>query len=450
MPTRYDELYRQSQLTNQNTQQPLMGAAGGGTTLMGGMNPAMMAGVAQGAASMISPVIGRVNWGSNLFNFSDAFRSPQDERPLSTPADLNQEAAFTGKTMREIYDEARTAELSNMEAFRDTQRQMAARQGSTMYEQAQMAMSQRQLMSDARGLSGGAQEFAERGLGAQEQMVLAQIQNSTMDQLLQIDAESLQDSNIATEVGLRAMQLEEQLNPAFREAAEIRRAAEMAWQSGNEEEYSRLMDVYFSQTDQLYGTNLSGLVSGSGQLDTAALAQTIAKFNEPPTAGSAIMTIGAWSLGGGAALLGAGKVAGVTAGTPVGNMAATILAAGKKFGLVTTGTAGMSGLPAGVKGLGLIKAGGWGMAGAGVFLLPAIKYIAIAALVGVAAYGLYKVGETVYRAAMSDEARDRATQNALRDFRQTARDNEWTDQAIETAVEAAKRSQKLPPRAANW
>jgi hypothetical protein len=422
MPTRYDELYRQSQLTNQNTRQPIMGAAGGGTTLMGGANPAMMAGVAQGAASMIQPTtsLGIFNW----------LRPQQEQQPLSTPADLNQEAAFTGKTMREIYEEARTAELSNLEAFRDTQRQMAARQGSSMYEQAQMAMSQRQLMSDARGLSGGAQEFAERGLGAQEQMVLAQIKNSTVDQLMQIDAQSLQDSNVATEVGLRAMQLEEQLNPQFRELAEIRRAADMAFQMGDQDEYSRLLSAYFQGTDQAYGTNLSNVVTSSSY-DSAALTQTLRELQNPQGFWSRAIGIGAPALG--TYVTGSSITGALASGT---GLMSKILVGTK---LATIGTAGVTT----VGGASLMTAAG------GLSLTPvgwAILGVAAVAAIGYTAYKIYQNRDIFW----TEERRNSEIQKALNDARREMQQEGYDPQFIENIVRESKDLAKLPPKASNW
>jgi hypothetical protein len=428
MPTRYDEMFRQSQLINSNTRQPM----GGGTALMGGMNPSMMAGIAQNSTAMISPPLARVGFGANLFGFGDAMRSPQDDTPLSTPADLNQEAAFTGgKTMRDIYEAARTAELADVSKFRDDQRQRTARQGSSMYEQAQMAMSQRQLMSDARGLSGGAQEFAERGLGAQEQMVLAQIQNATRDQLMQIDAQSLQDSNIATEVGLRAIQLEEQLNPQFRQLAEVRRAAETAFQMGNEAEYTRLMNSYFEQTDQAYGTDLSGIIT-SGGYNSEALAKTLQKLQNPDTPMERLMDVAIPILAG----LGLYKATGaVSASLATGGFLAKALSFA---GLASAGTAGVT------------AAGGTAVAtGAALTTNPVGWFIlgaAAIALVGWTAYQIYENRDVFW----SDEKRDQETQKALNDYRREQRQAGYTPQQIEQGVRAAKDIAQLPPKATNW
>jgi hypothetical protein len=413
MPTRYDDMFRQSQLINSNTRQ----STGGGTALMGGMNPSMMAGVAQGAGSLMQPL------SMGMFNFLS--KPQENQQPLSTPADLNQEAAFTGgKTMRDIYEAARTAELADVSKFRDDQRQRTARQGSSMYEQAQMAMSQRELMSDARGLSGGAQEFAERGLGAQEQMVLAQIQNATRDQLMQIDAQSLQDSNIATEVGLRAVELEEQLNPQFRQLAEVRRAAETAFQMGNEAEYTRLMNSYFEQTDQAYGTNLSGIITADGY-NAEALAKTLKELQNPKGGWERALNIAT------PLLVGAGVYA--KGGLIAGGIAKVL----------TIGGVGAAGTAAGA--LNLALAGG--AAGvSGTVILPWVLAAAAVAVVGWTAYQLYKNRDMFW----SDAKRDQEIQKALNDYRREQQQAKYTPQQIEQGVRAAKQIAELPPKAKDW
>lgn len=162
---------------------------------------------------------GQTNFSAYPVNQTATIGGPGEVVPTTpTPVDMNEEIAYTGQTRTEIARAAEKAQLSDLADFRNMQRQTVARQGSTMFEQAQMAMSERQLMSDTRGLTGGAKDFAETGLGAQQQMALAQIKNATMDQLLQIDAQSLQDPQIAQDAMFRALEIDELLNPAVAEA----------------------------------------------------------------------------------------------------------------------------------------------------------------------------------------------------------------------------------------
>jgi hypothetical protein len=328
MPTRYDELYRQSQLTNQNTRQPI----GGSTTLMGGINPAMMAGVAQSAASMFAPPpTTRIGWGG--FDLFGGLQQPQQqqtptqpmETPVTTPADMNEEVAYTGgQTFRDIRMQAEREELARLAQLRQNQMQGAAMQGSSMYEQARMAMSQRQLMSDARGLSGGAQEFAERGLGAQEQMALAQIKMGTTQQLLEIEAASLQDPRIAQEFGARAAELAKQDDPRLITAEGILQQAQMAREEGNLVEANRLTMQYFEQINELYGSSIPTGPGVSPEVIDQALVSKIADIANERTAWGEIV--------GWAGALGVPAAAGVGGASFASGIGTGLAAVGGKIG----------------------------------------------------------------------------------------------------------------------
>jgi hypothetical protein len=290
------------------------------------------------------PSTGRFDFSSQV-QTTPTTMSPQQAMPPMTPADLNQEVIGTGQNFRELGIKAEREELSRFANLRELQRQSVARQGSTMYEQAQMAMSQRQLMSDARGLSGGAQEFAQRGLGAQEQMVLAQIKNSTIDQLMQVDAASVQDPRVALEYGNRVMELAKQTDPGLITAEGILQQAQMARDEGNLTQANQLMTQYFEQINQLYG---SSIPTGPGVPPEAINQALIKKVSDLSMERTPFEEVVGWAgallLPAGGSIAGAGLAGGLGKGL---GAAATGLAAkgavGKAASVILGGAAAVLG-----------------------------------------------------------------------------------------------------------
>ena len=311
------------------------------------------------------PILG-AEGGSATTNFSDfvgttrppfTTRPPLTTKPPLTPVDMNEEVLYTGKTRTEIAREAERAQLSSLADFRDLQRLSVVNQGGSMYQQAQMAMEQQRAFSDTRGLSAGAREGANQMLSATQQVALAQIQNATRDQLLQIDAQSLQDPKIAQDAMMRALEIDELLNPAVAEANSLFRNAEILESMGDRPGAVKALNEANIIQAGYYGYQAPEPLNPTESLLTwdAHTRAQLDGLNKPEMSDEA-KNARNWAIGIGVALVVAGialKITGVGAapGLALSAKGAAMLAGLGKGAAATTAVVGnMTGVAAGVTG----------------------------------------------------------------------------------------------------
>ena len=228
------------------------------------------------STGMISPI----NWFSAARNAppqtdfdpsfaTDPFRGPIGEQPPIAPGET--QLPFVEDRLEQIRLNARTEELARLSDFREMQRQFTQRQGASSYEQAMMAMEQQRALSDTRGLTAGAREGAEQRLSATQQVALNQIQNATMDQILQIDAASIQDAQVADEYGMRALQAFKATNPDFVAYEAATNNLNVAYNSNDPAKIEAAERAFFEAQSRALGIPLDSSIY-EGVIDTSSAA----------------------------------------------------------------------------------------------------------------------------------------------------------------------------------
>ena len=216
-------------------------ATAAATTAAGTTNWLKAAGGAIAAGTGVLALAGTIGYTANELINAGVFNDVEDTSNLDALAELataiienDFEVKNTdGLTLTEIYDAARIAEEVRLLGVRENQRQFAQLQGQGMYSQALMAMEQQRALSDTRGLTAGAREGATQQLSATQQMALGQIQNATMQQLLQIDTEALQDPRMAMEYALRHLEISQTLDPRNAQLNSYVKDAQFKYETGD-------------------------------------------------------------------------------------------------------------------------------------------------------------------------------------------------------------------------
>lgn len=120
--------------------------------------------------------------------------------------DPNAQIPNMQKTPGEVFTEAQASYLAKAIENRDIARKGIMAAGQDRYQQARMAMEQQMALSDTRGLTAGAAEGARQTLSATQQVALNQIEATTRSELLQLQAQGVQDEFLANEYAQMKLQ----------------------------------------------------------------------------------------------------------------------------------------------------------------------------------------------------------------------------------------------------
>jgi hypothetical protein len=402
-------------------------------------NQAMgITGATSGATNPLAPTTTRPN--TQLYDFArgvpntlqplpgtDYFgRSP---RRADTPSsllggtapqtDLNAPIANLTKSLPQIQQEAEARYLEMAAQQRDVARQGTLRAGADQYSQARMAMEQQMALSDTRGLTAGAREGAQQTLSATQQVALNQIESATMNQLLQINAQSLQDPLVAQEFAAKSVELAKMNNPLLVTNEGILQRATMAREDGNTVEANRLMDQYFENVNTTYGSSIPTGDGTTPEMIDQALVEKISRLANEPT-----VTDEMW--GWATAILAptAAGVVGKGAAATVGGLLASAGGAIKGGGLLAT-------------------VGKSILVGAGTVLgAKVIAGIAIAGAVIWAGSQIVKQIET----STKGEASVATITRELANERTRLRGLGYTPETIDLIIDAIKEQAALPPK----
>ncbi len=354
---------------------------------------------------------------------------------LADQAMMSTEIANTGgRTITEIGQEAELAEQARLLELRDMQRQFAQQQGGDMYSQAMMAMEQQRALSDTRGLSAGAAVGAEQMLSATQQMALNQIQSATMDQLMQIDAASLEDTKIAQAAGARAIELAELTDPRFAKMRNLLRNVDVLEATGQRDKALETFQEANLLEAEIYGfdpTNANPALAWD-----SVIQREIAAINRPEESDAATRNRNLMIIGG-AVLVVSGIALKVLSGgfaTPLG-APLTVKGAGMVAGAVG-GAAGytMAGVGKAVLGYGLKAAGG------ALAKLPTRAVLAGVSLGGWNIYQSWVNRQRNWSAEKKQEAVDEYLENQIAIWRNSEQDEE----EIQNRINLFKESQLLP------
>jgi hypothetical protein len=354
---------------------------------------------------------------------------------LADQAMMSTEIANTGgRTITEIGQEAELAEQARLLQLRDQQRQFTQQQGGDMYSQAMMAMEQQRALSDTRGLSAGAAVGAEQMLSATQQMALNQIQGATMDQLMQIDAASLEDNKIAQAAGMRAIEIAEQTDPRFAQMRNLLRNVEVLEATGQTEKALETFQEANLVEAEIYGfdpTNANPALAWDNVIQ-----KEIAAINRPEESDAATRNRNLMLIGG-AVLAVAGIALTVYSGgaaTPLGAKL-TVKGAGLMTGALG-GAAGytMAGVGKAALGYGLKVAGGV------ITKAPTRAVLAGVALVGWQSWQAWVNRQRNWSADKKQQAVDEYLENQIAIWRNAEEDEE----EIQNRINLFKESQLLP------
>jgi hypothetical protein len=333
--------------------------------------------------------------------------------------DLNAPIANLTKSLPQIQQEAEARYLEMAAQQRDVARQGTLRAGADQYSQARMAMEQQMALSDTRGLTAGARQGAQQTLSATQQVALNQIESATMNQLLQINAQSLQDPLVAQEFAAKSVELAKMNNPLLVTNEGILQRATMAREAGNAVEANRLMDQYFENVNTTYGSSIPTGDGTTPEMIDQALVEKISRLANEPT-----VTDEMWGW--------ATSILGPTAAGVVG-----------KGGAATIGGL-LASAGGAIKGGGLLATVGKSiLVGAGTVLgAKVIAGIAIAGAVIFAGSLIVKQIET----STKGEASVATITQELAKERTRLRGLGYTPQTIDLIIDAIKEQAALPPK----
>jgi hypothetical protein len=297
-----------------------------------------------------------------------------------------------------------------------------------------MAMEQQRALSDTRGLSAGAAVGAEQMLSATQQMALNQIQGATMDQLMQIDAASLEDDQIAKAAGMRAIELAEQTDPRFAQMRNLLRNVEVLSATGETEKALETFQEANLVEAEIYGfdpTNANPALAWDNVIQ-----KEIAAINRPEESDVAIRNRNI-AIGVGAVLAVAGIALTIYSGGAALPLATKFTAKG--VGLMTGAIGGAAGYT--MAGVGKAALGfGFKVAGGALTKLPTRAVLTGLALGGWHSWQAWVNRQRNWSAEKKQEAVDEYLENQIAIWRNSEEDEE----EIQNRINLFKESQLLP------